>query len=480
MNLELKLTDKINYNSNIVVVVDQDKLDELDFLSAEEIKYVESRVAQKMKIVVVNKFSYQIVLAITSVKEESDYVAEQLRKLGSNVEKTLESLSAGSCGFICNLGEFATKAVLEGITLSTYSFNKYFKDKTVKAKKLKTLLIAESSCSAECLAEIVSVGESVFFARNMVNEPVSYLTAPVFADLMKENGEKVGLKVTVYEKEWIESQNMNGLLAVNKGSIDPPRFTVLEWKPENAVNKKPLVFVGKGIVFDTGGISLKPSAFMETMKSDMGGAAGIAGAMLAIARNKLDVHVIALIPSTDNRPDGNAYVPGDVIEMRNGVFVEVLNTDAEGRMILADGLSYASELEPDLVIDMATLTGAASMALAEHAVALMGNADDKSFELLQTAGETECERTLKFPFYEEYGELIKSEIADVKNIGGPQAGSITAGKFLEHFTDYPWMHLDISGSAFVKKNFNYRGSGGTGFGVRLLYRFVKNYSDSKK
>lgn len=473
MNLEINRTKELDVNASLVYVLQESEVENLLFLTDAEKKYVVASASQK--VVVVNRYSHYLILAFYDGGGEAFSVAENLRLLGNKIENKVEELKIEKVqiGGTAASAQFAF--VLEGLFLSSYSFIKYFKEAEKKSKSLKTLIIKDSCIEEDEFDELVHVTDAVFFARDAVNEPVSYLTAPVFADEMKAKGEAAGLRVDVYGKEWIESERMNGLLAVNKGSIDPPRFTVLEWKPENATNSKPIILVGKGIVFDTGGISLKTSAYMETMKSDMGGAAGVAGAMLAIAKNKLPVHIMAFIPSTDNRPDGNAYVPGDVVEMRNGVFVEVLNTDAEGRMILADGLSYASDFDPELVVDMATLTGAASMALAEHAVVLVGKADEHMFDLMVASGNESCERTVRLPFWDEYGELIKSDIADIKNVGGPQAGSITAGKFLEHFTSYPWMHLDISGSAFVKKDYNYRGKGATGFGVRLLYTFVKSY-----
>jgi leucyl aminopeptidase len=267
---------------------------------------------------------------------------------------------------------------------------------------------------------------------------------------------------------------MGGLLAVNKGSIDPPTFTIMEWSSKNASNKKPIVLVGKGIVYDTGGLSLKPTAnSMDIMKCDMGGSAAVVGAMYAIAKAKLDVHVIALIPATDNRPSGNAYAPGDVITMFDGTTVEVLNTDAEGRLILADALSYAKKYDPELVIDLATLTGAAARAIGKQGIVAMGN-DKKTMESLKESGDEVHERIAEFPFWPEYSSDLKSTIADLKNLGGPEGGAITAGKFLEHFTDYPYTHLDIAGPAFSMSAFNYRGVGGTGVGVRILFDFLKN------
>jgi leucyl aminopeptidase len=228
------------------------------------------------------------------------------------------------------------------------------------------------------------------------------------------------------------------------------------------------------VVYDTGGLNIKTGTFMENMKSDMAGAATMAAALYAIARLRLNVHVIAVLPATDNRLDGNAYTSGDVITMHSGLTVEVINTDAEGRMILADALSYAKKYDPKLVIDAATLTGAAARAIGKYGIVAMEADADKPMLKLKDAGEQVYERIAEFPFWEEYGELIKSNIADIKNLGGAEAGMITAGKFLEKFTDYPFIHMDIAGPAFFDKADGYQPAGGTGIGVRLLVEFFKS------
>jgi len=263
------------------------------------------------------------------------------------------------------------------------------------------------------------------------------------------------------------------LMAVNQGSIDPPTFSVLKWEPADAKNKKPFVLIGKGVVYDTGGLSLKPTKdSMDYMKCDMAGGAVVAAVIYFVAKCKIPINVIALIPSTDNRLNGNAYAPGDVIRMHSGQTVEVLNTDAEGRLLLADALSYAKIYHPELVIDVATLTGAAAMAIGQYGIVAMGNAVEATFNTLKRSGENVYERIVEFPLWEEYGESIKSDIADLKNIGAREAGAITAGKFLENFTDYPWIHLDIAGPAFLNKADHYRTKGGTASGVRLLIDFL--------
>ena len=324
------------------------------------------------------------------------------------------------------------------------------------------------------IEELQNIVNSVYLTRDLVNEPFSHLTATDLANQTKKTGKSSGFKTTVFNKKKIESLKMGGLLAVNKGSIDEPTFTIMEWKPKNAKNKKPMVLVGKGIVYDTGGLSLKPTAnSMDLMKIDMGGAGTVIGAMKAISSNKLPVHVIALVPATDNRPSGNAYAPGDIITMHDGTSVEVLNTDAEGRLVLADALSYAKKFNPELVIDLATLTGAAVSAIGHYGFVSMYENAEKEHAELKEVGDIVHERLAEFPFWSDYDELIKSDIADIKNLGGPYGGAITAGKFLAHFVNYPFIHIDLPG-VYAKSKYGYRGKGATGMGVRLLYHFIKN------
>lgn len=361
---------------------------------------------------------------------------------------------------------------LEGAALASYKFDKYLSDKG--NEKIKSIFTSNKKVKLETLKHIV---DATCWARTLVNEPVSYLTAEQLSKDITAKCKGTGIKVEVLGKSKIESLKMGGLLAVNKGSIDPPTFTILEWKPKNAKNKKPIVLVGKGIVYDTGGLSLKPTAnSMDFMKSDMGGAAAMVGTTYAAAKLKIPLHIITLIPATDNRPGGAAYAPGDVIKMFNGMTVEVLNTDAEGRMVLADALSYSDKFKPELVIDAATLTGAAIRAIGTFASCVMTNAKQAEVDLLNEAGNYSYDRIAQLPFWDDYKEELKSPIADLKNLGGPYAGMITAGKFLEHFTSSPYIHIDIAGPAFTHKNDSYRGHGGTGAGVRLLIEFLKRKS----
>jgi leucyl aminopeptidase len=288
-------------------------------------------------------------------------------------------------------------------------------------------------------------------------------------------GKEAGFSVEVLNKSKIESLKMGGLLGVNKGSVDPPTFSIMHYKHARSKNKKPIVLVGKGVVFDTGGYNIKVANGMETMKCDMAGAAAVGCAMYAIAKAKLPVNVIALVPATDNRIDGKAYVAGDVLTMYNGLTVEVLNTDAEGRLILADALAYGEQFDPELVMEFSTLTGAAMAAVGQYGIVTMGTAEERTKNKLKSSGNTVHERLAEFPFWEEYDELIKSDVAEIKNIGGPYGGAITAGKFLAHFVKSPYMHFDIAGPAFISAKDAYRTKGGTGVGVRFIFDFLSNY-----
>ena len=364
--------------------------------------------------------------------------------------------------------------VAEGLALANYQFLKYFKDATKKKYALEKINVV-GKFDPNLITTLNNSIKAVLWARDMVNEPVSFLTATQLATEIKKLGEEANFSVNVLEKNQIESLKMGGLLAVNKGSIDPPTFSILEYKPKNAKNKKPIVLVGKGVVYDTGGLSLKPTAgSMDLMKSDMAGAACMAATIYATALNQSDVHLIGLIPATDNRPGMNAYTPGDVITMYDGTTVEVLNTDAEGRMILADALAYSNKLNPELVIDAATLTGAAVVAIGTKASCLMGNAKQKVMDQLIESGNDVHERLVQLPFWDEYYDEMKSSIADLKNVGGKYAGMITAGKFLEHFVKSPYVHLDIAGPSFLESAQDYKGKGGTGVGIRLLLNFLEN------
>ncbi len=401
-------------------------------------------------------------------------LVEAARRAGSKCYDLLKNEKVDTLQIIGNSGGELTLAFLEGLLLSAYSFSKYKKEKDDFVPS--EIFVIDDAVNENQITELQTLVESVFYTRNLVNEPLSYLTATRFSEEMEKMGRESGFTVEVFNKKKIEALRMGGLLAVNKGSIDPPTFNILEWKPENAINEKPVVLVGKGVVFDTGGLSLKPTAkSMDYMKCDMAGGAIVAATLFAVAKNKLPLHVVGLVPATDNRPDGNAYVPGDVITMFDGTTVEIKNTDAEGRLLLADALSYAKKFKPKLVIDVATLTGSAEIISGSQALVAMGN-NEENLQKLKQVGDQIYERMVEVPLWEEFAKPLKSNIADLNNLGTREAQTSIAGKFLEHFTDYPWLHLDIAGVAFLQEKDFYRPAGGTGFGTRLLYHFLKKFN----
>jgi leucyl aminopeptidase len=310
----------------------------------------------------------------------------------------------------------------------------------------------------------------------LVNAPSNYKSPQTLADWAVTSAIENGYLATIIEKEELTEKGFDALLAVNRGSEEPARFIICDYNPENA--KKTIALVGKGVTFDTGGLSIKPSNNMHYMKSDMGGAAAVLGAVELIAKRKLPIRVIGFIPSTDNSVDALAIKPGDVISSYSGQTIEVLNTDAEGRLVLADGLAYAiKHYNPDVVIDLATLTGSVVRTLGSYCAGLFTQNDDLAASLI-SAGQNTGERLWRLPMWDEYADEMKSEIADIKNLSDkPTAGAITAAKFLEHFTSNHsnWAHIDIAGTAF-KANGVSRSHTATAFGVRLLYNFVDEMS----
>jgi leucyl aminopeptidase len=443
-----------------------------------EKEYLKQSIGQKEKPIIINQYKRWIfILSVEEDKKLPYEVLEDIRKEGRKILTAVNEKQLKKVCIIDITGNLAfIAALIEGIALGNYQFNKYFTKTKKEENSLKTLQVLSKELRNKHIEELNYLISAVYKTRDLVNEPLSSLNAVQLSAEIEKMGVEAGFSVEVFHKKKIESLRMGGLLAVNRGSIDPPTFSILTWKPENAKNKRPVVLVGKGIVFDTGGLSLKPTLdSMDYMKCDMAGAAAVAGTIFMLANTRVPVYTIGLIPSTDNRPDGNAYVPGDVIKMFDGTTVEVLNADAEGRMILADALSWAKKYNPKLVVTIATLTGAAQAAIGNSAIVAMGNSGREIFDKLKQSGERVFERIAEFPFWNDYAEQLKSDIADLKNIGGKYAGAITGGKFLEHFTDYPFIHLDIAGPAFNKTCDSYRGKGGSGVGVRLLFDFLKNW-----
>lgn len=475
MYTQIQLTKNENPTGSIVYIGIENDDFKNKGLSEQEMEFVFSRFEAGESIVTINRYSFQLFFVKPKKGINSTQQLENARKTGSSMQVLAAQLGIEELTFMSYSIQFnIIYAFAEGFILKNYTFFKYLKNGKIPEKLIKRLVIHSNCFSNDLFNELIAVSEAMWEVRDMVNEPVSYLNAVKLSEIISDLGKKAGFEVEVFHKERIESLKMASLMAVNKGSIDPPTFTVMEWKPDNAINSQPLVFAGKGVVYDTGGLSLKPTPdSMDFMKSDMAGAAVVAGLLYAVAKLRLPVYIVGLVPATDNRPGGNAYAPGDIIDTYKGLTVEVKNTDAEGRLILADALAYASIYKPEILIDIATLTGSAAAAIGSYGIVAMGNADRTVFNRLKISGEQVYERIAELPFWEEYGDLLKSDIADLQNLGGKEAGAITAGKFLEYFTDCPYIHLDIAGTAFLKKDDAYRLKGASGSGFRLLFDFVK-------
>lgn len=460
---------------NLVLLTEKDRLELLNgVLTPSELAFLQKSVAKSIKSVFFPRESSAIWVQILSQGKDTDGALEDARLAGNDLLKELNHYKAESV-LIENYGKNnMILAFAEGLALGSYQFLKYFTKSSKKEKQLTHIQISSEAATPAEVEELNYIIQSVFIARTLVNEPLSYLDVPRMSAEFEAIGKKAGFQVEILGREKLETLKMGGLLSVNRASDTPPNFIIAEYRPANAKNEKPIVLVGKGVVYDTGGLSLKPSDGMDYMKCDMAGAATVLGAMHACALNKLPLYIIGLVPATDNKIGEKALAPGDIIQMYSGKTVEVVNTDAEGRLILADALHYAKKYNPELVLDFATLTGAAVRALGNQAICYMGNASKKTKSAIEESGWATYERLVELPLWKEYGDDLKSNIADLRNMGSSNAGMITAGKFLEHFVDFPWLHLDIAGPAYLKSANGYRTKEGTGIGVRLMYHFLKN------
>lgn len=406
-----------------------------------------------------NEFSYTKIRNLT---------AKVVRTCTASVKKVVSILHGAGVAGLCP--ELSAQMITEGAISGIYDFDKY---KTIKNQNnIKEFVIAEIDDdkykkAKKGVEKGLVVAESVNIARNLINESSQYLYPETLAQFAVENS---GVKTTVYNKEQIKEMGMNAFLAVGQGSVHEPKLIHMEYKPAKA--KKKIAIVGKGITFDAGGLDLKPAASMLTMRDDMSGAAAVITTMKAISELKPNVEVHAIVAACENMPSGGAYKPGDVIIAKTGRSIEIDNTDAEGRVTLADALAYAEELGVDEIIDIATLTGACMVALGSVASGIMGNNDEKVKEFINVA-ERAGERFWQMPMFEEYGDSLKSDIADTKNTGGRNGGASAAGIFLSKFIkNTTWVHLDIAGTAFVDKA-NAEGiKGATGVGVRSLIKYI--------
>jgi len=376
-----------------------------------------------------------------------------------------------------NMDKEHLSAMVEGIKLSDYSFNNYKRDEDRNdLNQVRILIRNDMKNSQKIIQHSVVVSDAVIFTRDISNLPPNDCSPEVLATLSKKLSENQKVKVRVIEKEEMISYGFEGILAVGKGSASSPKLIVLEYS--GSTKNRPIAIVGKAVTFDTGGISIKPSEKMEEMKFDKSGGCNVLGIMKAVSDLGLDTNVIGIIPAVENMPSGTSYRPGDIIKMYNRKTVEVLNTDAEGRIILGDALSFAVKtFAPKAIIDMATLTGAAIIALGTNVAALVGNDDDLVTKILEYSNQT-GEKIWQLPLFEEYKEQLKSSNADMKNIGGRSAGAITAAAFLSNFVeDTPWVHLDIAGTAWTQegtKEKSYNPKGATGFGIRTIVKYISN------
>ncbi|MCX8028420.1 MAG: leucyl aminopeptidase [Brevinematales bacterium] len=417
-------------------------------------------------------------IIVIGAEKRDKFNTETIRKLGSVISKNASKYNYSSVLIYANWfskgvnrssdKSLPFKALIEGLLLGTYKFEEFISKKESdkktsleKAYVLKPNLDIDFDRIADRVKVVV---DGVFLARKLQNLPSNVATPTYISQIAKMECEKVGVKVKIIDKKEAEEMGMNLYLAVARGSEEEPKFVIMEYE---GGGDKWYGLLGKGITFDTGGISLKPSDRMEEMKFDMSGAAAVIATMVTIAKLKLNVNVVGITPLTENMPSGKATKPGDIVKSMGGIFVEIVNTDAEGRLILADALEYVKKYKPDFVIDIATLTGACVVALGHEAAGLMGN-DEKLKQLIKESSERTSERVWELPLWEDYDEYIKSNFADVKNVGNRYAGAITAAVFMKKFVDYPWAHLDIAGVAYTDKEKFYISKGGTGFGVRLF------------
>ena len=431
------------------------------------------------------------VVVAVGVGEARSIDRERWRKAGAAVvraagkaQRIAIALPAGLLGPKGKGATVAAQALTEGAALASYKFTAFKSEAAAANRPERSLVLVGPEAMVGDLAAGVERGSTVArataFARDLINTPAGALTPVDLAGIARRAGEAAGLRVTVLDELQIDQEGLGGLAGVARGSDEPARLIKLEYLPAGGKAPATVAVVGKGITFDSGGLSLKTADGMTTMKTDMSGAAATLAAMCAVAELSGPNRVVGFMPTTENMPGGRAIKPGDVLKARNGKTIEVLNTDAEGRLVLADGLSLAVEEKPDAIIDIATLTGAVSIALGRQIAAIMGN-DDRLIEQVRAAGERSGERLWPLPLPADYRKHIDSEVADIKNIGNPgQAGSIIAGLFLQEFVDgVPWAHLDIAGTARADGDDGYVTKGGTGYGVRTLVELLMDYKPAK-
>jgi leucyl aminopeptidase len=412
------------------------------------------------------------------VRRASATAARRARDLGARRFATIVH-GAGIGGLEV---QSAAQAVAEGTLLGLYEFNRHKAPPEDQRQVAEMAVVEFDATRLPAIEAGVRAGQAIAAAvaltRDLVNEPPNFATPTILAQRAHQIAEGRRISVTVLEREEMRELGMGALLAVAQGSDEPPKFIILDYQPEprqEGTTPPTVVLVGKGITFDSGGLSIKPAEGMEEMKSDMAGGAAVMGAVQAIADLNLPVRVVGLVPATENVINGHAYKPADIVRAMNGKTIEIISTDAEGRLILADALVYAKRYAPQAVVDLATLTGACITALGKGQAAGLFSIDEKLAEQLKRASASTGERIWQLPLYDEYSEVMKSDVADLKNSGGRYSGVGASAAFLKAFAEgYPWAHLDIAPMAYLDKDKPYTPKGATGFGVRLLVQFVRD------
>ncbi len=422
-------------------------------------------------------------IALVGLGKSDDINCEKVRQASGKIMQELRDLDLKTIVVALphETPQEIAQAAAEASRLALYQFNQHKTEGLDKVKGLDTITFLVADKATKSVIEgSVTIGDTIAngtnLARDLSNQPPNHLTPTMLAEKAVEVANEVGLKCEVFDLAQLQEKGFRTLLGVSQGSIEEPRFIVLEHIPDGE-EKDTVAFVGKAITFDSGGLSLKSGSGMMDMKHDMSGAAAVLGAMQVVGQLKPDLHVVGLIAASENMPSATAQRPGDVVESYGGKTIEILNTDAEGRLVLADALGYAAQYKPKAAIDLATLTGAVITALGTVACGMMGT-DTNLMDKVRSAADKTHERVWELPLWDDYDELIKSEVADVKNIGDGTAGTIVGGAFLKKFAeDYPWVHLDIAGTAWDVKGSSYIPSkGGTGFGVRLLVQFARDWA----
>ncbi|NUO08351.1 MAG: leucyl aminopeptidase [Candidatus Brocadia sp.] len=425
-------------------------------------------------------------IMLVGLGKKKDVTLDKIRQAAGTTASTVRDMGidevtsvADSISVLLSENEWY-QAYIEGALLAQYKYQRYKYVPPEERQEITALTLLLSNKDAlkparDAVRDGQIIADAVSFVRDLINTPAQDKTPAVLADEAKQLAREPGIQCKVLSRPELKKLGMGGLLAVAQGSVQPPKFIILEYNAR-AKNQDTIVLVGKGITFDSGGICLKQAKDMDQMKSDMSGGAAVMGAIKAIAKMKLPQRIVGLIPCTENMPGGSAIKPGDIVKFYSGKTAEVVNTDAEGRLILADALAFAERYRPVALIDLATLTGSCVVALGNVVTGMMGNNEELK-KRVKIAGEKSWERVWELPLWEEYQEQIKSDIADIRNIGGPYAGAITAACFLSKFTEkYPWVHLDIAGTSWCDKNSAYTQKGASGVGVRLLVQLVQDWN----